>query len=559
MAYSGTSIVDYLKSIGRDSSYAVRKALAAQYGITNYSGTAEQNLALLDKLRGATATTTTPQSSTTITPVKTGVITTGGTVTGTPTTTTSAPKTTTTTTPKAPDISGLIGLREYATNKGLNVTWNAQQGAMINGIPVDTSRLKLSDGRFYGTKADIDNVLSQFVPADMSAVDITSQKDTYKGAQSNLADISADAQAWENQWKPDETLDAFKSRQMAEIERQIADLKNSGTGAISQARGDINTEASEAQRKLDLAFQQQIDDLKRQADEIRAAYDANRRNLETQRSIDMPEFQSQRVQADTQTQQAAKRIIDYFARRGLSSGGQVASELAGTYNAGLGQQAAIGRGEANYLRQYADNVADVEGKRAIDLADVERLSGRAGATLQAGKSDIVGRVQNALSKLDIDEKNLLVEIANKRQSLMEGIEPQYKEMTEKEKETDWSRYLAVLGLRADAVKDITALADGIRAAAVQDKELSISQQNANIAAGNLDARVREAQDKGGLTLSDYFSLGKEMLQAGSWTGEGDAKTFMAKYSPNEIRDWAFGLPLDDAEIAKLLSSLGIPK
>lgn len=45
------SIVDYLKSIGADSSFANRKKLAAKYGIKNYSGTASQNAKLLDKLR----------------------------------------------------------------------------------------------------------------------------------------------------------------------------------------------------------------------------------------------------------------------------------------------------------------------------------------------------------------------------------------------------------------------------------------------------------------------------------------------------------------------------
>lgn len=46
------SIVDYLKSIGVDSSMANRKKLAAKYGIRNYRGTSEQNLQLLKKMRG---------------------------------------------------------------------------------------------------------------------------------------------------------------------------------------------------------------------------------------------------------------------------------------------------------------------------------------------------------------------------------------------------------------------------------------------------------------------------------------------------------------------------
>lgn len=45
------SIVDYLKSRNMDSSYGARKNLASQYGITGYSGTAQQNMSLLKSLQ----------------------------------------------------------------------------------------------------------------------------------------------------------------------------------------------------------------------------------------------------------------------------------------------------------------------------------------------------------------------------------------------------------------------------------------------------------------------------------------------------------------------------
>jgi hypothetical protein len=48
----GGSVVDWLAAKGRDSSYAARARLAAQYGIGGYSGTAAQNTALLAKLKG---------------------------------------------------------------------------------------------------------------------------------------------------------------------------------------------------------------------------------------------------------------------------------------------------------------------------------------------------------------------------------------------------------------------------------------------------------------------------------------------------------------------------
>ena len=50
--YTGSSIVDYLSSTGKDTSYSSRAALAAAQGITNYNGSADQNTQLLTKLRG---------------------------------------------------------------------------------------------------------------------------------------------------------------------------------------------------------------------------------------------------------------------------------------------------------------------------------------------------------------------------------------------------------------------------------------------------------------------------------------------------------------------------
>ncbi|WCS69195.1 hypothetical protein Goe27_00790 [Bacillus phage vB_BsuM-Goe27] len=51
-ATSGYSVVDYLAAQGKDSSFSYRGELAANYGITGYRGTADQNIQLLDKLKG---------------------------------------------------------------------------------------------------------------------------------------------------------------------------------------------------------------------------------------------------------------------------------------------------------------------------------------------------------------------------------------------------------------------------------------------------------------------------------------------------------------------------
>lgn len=61
--YKGGSIVDYLNSIGKDSSYPAREQYAKQYGIANYLGTAEQNTALLNNMRGAVNVAPAPTNS----------------------------------------------------------------------------------------------------------------------------------------------------------------------------------------------------------------------------------------------------------------------------------------------------------------------------------------------------------------------------------------------------------------------------------------------------------------------------------------------------------------
>lgn len=50
--YKGNSIIDYLRSINENPSYTNRSRLAAKYGVKNYSGSASQNLELLRKMRG---------------------------------------------------------------------------------------------------------------------------------------------------------------------------------------------------------------------------------------------------------------------------------------------------------------------------------------------------------------------------------------------------------------------------------------------------------------------------------------------------------------------------
>lgn len=102
MAYTGNSIVDYLKSVGQDSSYSARKKLAEQNGISGYKGTAQQNLSLLSKLRSGGSSS-------------------GSTNTASTNTTTQSAQTTpkTTTTPSATQTSASVATQKSTPLNGV--------------------------------------------------------------------------------------------------------------------------------------------------------------------------------------------------------------------------------------------------------------------------------------------------------------------------------------------------------------------------------------------------------------------------------------------------------
>lgn len=94
MPYTGTSIVDYLKSVGKASDLTSRSALAKQNGISNYTGTVAQNTQLLGILNKPVATAPVSKPAPAVTTKQTTQTTTPATKTPTQTIVT-PPKTTT--------------------------------------------------------------------------------------------------------------------------------------------------------------------------------------------------------------------------------------------------------------------------------------------------------------------------------------------------------------------------------------------------------------------------------------------------------------------------------
>jgi hypothetical protein len=75
-------------------------------------------------------------------------------------------------TPATPAQTGLVGLRDIATQSGLSVDWNKEQGVLINGTPISTQGLTNYEGTppagyqantYYGTQEQVNSLLSPYI------------------------------------------------------------------------------------------------------------------------------------------------------------------------------------------------------------------------------------------------------------------------------------------------------------------------------------------------------------------------------------------------------------
>lgn len=95
---TSTSIVDALKASGQDSSFAARSELAAVNGISNYTGSYDQNVTLLNKMKSGQLKAANSQTTTKA----------NNTATTQKTTTATTPKTTTTSTQKLNTSTSIV-------------------------------------------------------------------------------------------------------------------------------------------------------------------------------------------------------------------------------------------------------------------------------------------------------------------------------------------------------------------------------------------------------------------------------------------------------------------
>lgn len=129
---TGTSVVDYLKSTGKDSSYANRSTLAAQNKITGYTGTAAQNIQLLNALKASQTKALTPKVVAP-TPVKTPVKT-------TPVKTAPKPITPKPTTPKSATPAFDQNAYSQGLQNNVNGMYDAQQASQLAALQANKDK-----------------------------------------------------------------------------------------------------------------------------------------------------------------------------------------------------------------------------------------------------------------------------------------------------------------------------------------------------------------------------------------------------------------------------------
>lgn len=356
-------------------------------------------------------------------------------------------------------------------------------------------------------------------------VDVTNTEGTAQQIADLYAKLNDVIQNFGSNYQASETLDEYAARIKEEINRLLEQRQAEGTAAIEKSKGEITTEAAIQSRALDEAYQKQLDELAAQADEIRNAYAAGKRGVETTKAETLPEYQSQRSQADVQAQQSARNIIDYFKRRGLGTGGQAAAAVAETAQTGLSAQAGINAEESEFLKNISNQMTTLEEEQAAGLADIERMEGEAGSELAGGKRDIIERVQNSLAGLSIDEKNLLDELSRTREEMESEIETQYKDMTQEEKDSAFNQLIAQAGFGLQSADAIMQLVDDIvtirqqKAEAEYKKqanELSLKAQELqnSITALQLEWMPKQYQAEYNAAIAELDKLNKEISQIG---------------------------------------------
>jgi hypothetical protein len=300
------------------------------------------------------------------------------------------------------------------------------------------------------------------------------QKDALEKATAALMGRLGELQNFEENYAGQSEAD-FMAGITGKIDALLQEQRNTAEANAQKARMGILTDADIAKQEMNDAYTQQISELASQADKIRAAYASGKRGIEATKDKTLPTYDKAMNQQDILAQRQKKQLSDEFAQRGLSAGGQVASELSQNDQENLTKIGDISTGKQGYIADTSNKLADLEATQTGGLTDLARAESTAAQTLSSGKIAIIKKVNAALSNLTTDEQALLDNLAQKRTEMLYDASQQYKNQTQAEKDAAFDRMLKQAGVAQDAVGTIRGLIDDVNKAKTAALEAEIKQ------------------------------------------------------------------------------------
>jgi hypothetical protein len=492
------SIVDALKSQGKDSSYAARKKMAEAAGIKNYTGTAAQNTALLKTVQ-PTKTTVAPVKTATVTPVKNVL----------------NELSSTTTDP---------AIQKYKDKFAAAEAIGDTAGMVAAAKAADTIRVK-QGGSAQNTA--LISRLSKLVT--VPELEINEAIDTRN-------DLVLD---FDKYFTPSQTEEQFYKSTMDKVNAALKSVENMGMASIQKSIGDIKTEGTIAQRGLEDVYRAQMEELASQADKIRAAYATSKQNIETTKAETLPTYDTAMNQQDILAQRQAKQIEGGFAQKGLGAGGQVTSELGQNAQTNLTEIGKIAGQKQNFIRGTANTLTDLERQQAVSLSDIERMKGTALQTMSSGQRNVIEKTTNALQGLTIDEKTLMGNLASQRLEIELGLSEEYRNMTQQERDSAFQKVLAQAGLQGEntqIIMDLTKMINDsqtiLKEQQFQEKQFNVNQANwqREMSYKERQAEIDNAYSSGQLSVSQA----QQALQQAKFDADQDPDSIDNKYKQAQI-------------------------
>lgn len=263
MAYTGTSIVDYLNSTGQASDYNSRAKLAQQVGISGYSGSVQQNTDLLNILnnRNASQPATQPSNGFTVPPSQYSLV---SQPIPSSSAITSAPITSSNLAP-APAYNLPAPVNNYPTT---SANLNAKVGAVTNnstppdyGQPIqgapDKPFITVNGQNYYANPADRTSSTATQAPQPVD------ERKSIKDRINSILDQQATKGARTNEIYKEAGVDT-KLQALTDLQNEAITLQKSYNDQIERIRQENPT------GQLSGAQQQAIDQLARNRDRASA-------------------------------------------------------------------------------------------------------------------------------------------------------------------------------------------------------------------------------------------------------------------------------------------------